>query len=57
MTVAGSPAPTGGLCGIKKNFVDVASLPCEGAAAGVAGAAKVARRGHAEGTSHPSFPG
>lgn len=53
----GKMTAAGGIVRYKKNFVGVASLQCEGAAAGVAGAAKVARRGHVEGTSRPSFPG
>lgn len=43
----------------KKNFVDGVFFfffRCRGAATGVAGAVKVAPRGHAEGTSRPPFP-
>lgn len=44
----------------KKNFVDGVVFffffRCRGAATGVAGAVKVAPRGHAEGTSRPPFP-
>lgn len=50
------PPPTGRTVQYKMNFVDIAMLQCRGTAIEVAGAAKVAPRGHAEGTSRPPFP-
>lgn len=59
MTTAGPPAPSGEQQRGTKRILSTASFfffRCRGAATGVAGAVKVAPRGHAEGTSRPPFP-